>query len=174
MFGSRTKKRSSDELQAKFKRLGVTDVDYSVKDEMDAKSNPRLAPLVMFQEIWRGILRKADTTWLTATIEQFERRKQLTGAAAAMWPQEDDFLQALLAVRDAGVDLKHLTTIARQAQVHLLHHVAYTLSDDHSDEPLFQDVHWAAFETDENGKPLRKMNCLHEYYGLVDPDRCDD
>jgi hypothetical protein len=171
VFGKKAMKRPAQALKAKFEKLGVDDVDFSVEDELDGQSNPRLAPLVLFHEIWKGALRKGDTGWLRATIEHFENRKNLSGIAAAMWPEEDDFLKALLAVRDSGVDLEHITTIARRAQEHLLHHVAYTLSDPYSDEELFKDVTWAVFETDEDDKPVRQMNCLHEYYGLVDPDR---
>jgi hypothetical protein len=173
VFGRKTIKRSASDLKAKFETLGVDQVDFSVSDELDPQSNPRLAPLVLFHEVWKGALRKGDTEWLQASIEHFENRKNLSGVAAAMWPEEDDFLQALLAVRDSGIDLKLITTIARRAQEHLLHHVAYTLSDPSSDEELFKDVTWAVFETDENDKPIRQMNCLHEYYGLVDPDRGD-
>lgn len=169
MFGMGSRKRNAARVREQFEKLGVADLDFHVGDELGGESNPRLAPLVMFQEMWKGALTEGDTEWITSTIEHFERRRQLTGAAAAMWPQEDPFVDALVALRDSGVDLKHLTTVVRRAQTHLLHHVAYTLSDSHTDEPLFSDVHWAVFETDEEGKPLRKMNCLHEYYGVVDP-----
>ena len=170
MFGSRGKKRSVTDLRHKFEVLGVEDIEFQIEDELDGQSNPRLAPLVLFHNIWGAALRKGDTEWLEETIRHFENRKSLTGVAAAMWPEEDDSLAALLAIRASGVDLKHVTTVARRAQEHLLHHVAYTLSDSHSDEEAFQDVHWAVFETDADGKPLRQMNVLHEYYGLVDPD----
>lgn len=173
MFGKKPKKRSAEDLKNKFNALGVEDADFSVEDELDDQANPRLAPLVMFHQIWQGALRKDDSEWLAAAIRDFESRKDLAGVAAAMWPEEDDFLKALLAVRDSGLDLKHVTTIARRAQEHLLYHVAYTLSDSHTDEEVFSDVHWAAFETDESGNPLRQMNCLHEYFGLVDPCRDD-
>ena len=49
--------------------------------------------------------------------------------------------------------------------------MAYTLSDSSTDVALFRDVHWGVFEMTEEGKVLRQMNCLHEYYGLVEPDR---
>ena len=171
MFGRKAVKRSPEDLKAKFERLGVEQVDFCVEDELDQRANPRLAPLVMLHQFWQGVLGKNDTEWLSATIEHFENRKQLTGAAAAMWPEEDGFLKALLAVRDSGIDLKHITTIARRAQEHLMQHVAYTLSDSSTDEALFRDVHWGVFEMTEDGKVLRQMNCLHEYYGLVEPDR---
>ena len=163
-------KRSEADLKAKFERLGVDEVDYCVSDELE-EGNPRLAPLVMFHEIWQGALRKGDTQWIEASLAHFENRKKLTGAAGAMWAEEDDFLQALLAVRASGIDLKHITTIARRAQTNLLYGAAHTLSGAHSDDPLFQDVHWAVFETDERGEPLRKMACLAEYCCLVEPDR---
>lgn len=169
MFGLSSKKRNAALVRSQLEKLGVAEIDYCVTDEMDANSNPRLAPLVMFQEMWKGALVDGDTQWITSTIEHFERRKGLSGVAAAMWPQDDPFVDALIALRDSGVDLKHLTTVVRRAQTHLLHHVAYTLSDSHTDELLFEDVHWAVFETDKDHKPLRKMNCLHEYYGIVDP-----
>lgn len=173
MFGKGSLKRSAQDLRAKFEKLGVPDVDFHIKEEASEKSNPRLAPLVMFQEVWKAVLRRKGTGWIANTIEHFERRKGLTGIAAAMWPRDDAYEAALLAVRDSGIDLEHINIIARRAQLHLLHHFAYTLSDSHSDETLFKDVYWAAFETDENGKPLRKMNCLHEIYGDVEPDRVD-
>jgi hypothetical protein len=170
MFAKRPKKRSVDDLRRKFEALGVQDIEFQIEDELDDQSNPRLAPLVLFHNIWGAALRKGDTEWLEETIRHFENRKNLTGIVAAVWPQEDDFLEALLALKASGVDLKHVTTIAKRAQEHLLHHVAYTLSDSHSDEEEFKDVHWAVFETDKDGNPLRQMNVLHEYYGLVDPD----
>ena len=169
LFGKRTKKRTEAELRQKFTKLGVSDIDFQVKDELDEGSSPRLAPLVMFHNIWKGVLRKGDTQWINETIRQFEARKNLKGAAAAMWPQEDDFLTALLAVQSSGIDLNHITVIARRCQEHLLHHIAYKLSDSHSDEEEFKDVSWAVYETDEAGKPQRQMNVLHEYASVVEP-----
>jgi hypothetical protein len=169
MFGKKSRKRDGALVRKQFERLGVADVDFHVEDELSGDSNPRLAPFVMFHEMWKGALADGDTQWISNTIEHFERRKGLTGAAAAMWPQNDPFAEALIALRDSGVDLRHITTVVRQAQSHLLAHVAYTLSDSHTDEPLFENVNWAVFETDDEHKPLRKMNCLHEYFGAVDP-----
>ena len=115
------------------------------------------------------MLRPGDNEWIESTIDQNEMRKNLNGIAAAKWPQNDRLLSALQAVVDSGIDLNHITTIARQAQEQLLYHTAYTLSDSSSDEPIFRDVTWAVFETSEDGKPLRQMNVLHELCGLVDP-----
>ena len=164
-------KRSAADLKAKFEKLGVDNVEFSIEDELDEDANPRLAPLVMLNQFWQGCLPKDDPEWITDLIRHFENRKNLTGVAAAMWPEEGDYLKALIAARDSGLDLKHIAVISRKAQEHLLHHIAYTLSDPYTDEELFKDVYWSVFETTEDGDPLRKMNCLHEYYGLVEPGR---
>jgi hypothetical protein len=171
MFGRKQKKRTEADLRAKFIKLGVDEPEFCVEDELDDKSNPRLAPLVLFHNIWQGVLRKGDTEWITETIDHFESRKNLQGVASAMWPEEQELLDALNAVAKSGIDLEHITTLARRSQEHLLYHVAYTLSDSHSDEEEFEDVRWAVFETDKDENPLKKMNVLHEYYELVDPDR---
>lgn len=162
--------RSHAELEKKFRILGVSDIEFQISEELDENSNPRLAPLVLFHNIWGAVIRKNDIEWLEESIKHFEMRKELTGIAAAKWPQDDDFLTALHAVVQSGVDLKHITAIAKRAQEHLLNHVAYTLSNSDSDEPAFEDVHWAVFETDEEGNPLRQLNMLHELYGIVDPE----
>ncbi len=171
MFGKRSKKRSEDDLRKKFIRLGVDDLEFCIEDELDAQANPRLAPLVLFHNIWQGAIRKGDTDWITETINHFEARKALEGVAATMWSEEQELIDALRAITESNIDLKHITTLARRSQEHLLYHVAYTLSDSHSDEVEFEDVNWGLFETDEEDNPIRKMNVLHEYYGLVDPDR---
>lgn len=171
MFGNKKIQRKEADLRAKFTKLDVDELEYCIEDELDKHANPRLAPLVMFHQIWSAVLRTGETKWIDETMTHFENRKTLEGVAAAMWPEEQEMLEALTAIKESGIDLRHITTLARRSQVHLLSHVAYTLSDSHSDEEEFRDVHWAVFETDEDEKPLRKMNVLHEYFGMVDPDR---
>jgi hypothetical protein len=168
MFEPKRAKRTSADLKAKFEALGAPDVDFQISVEQE-DGNPRLAPLVLFHNVWKAVLRKGDTQWLEQTIKHFEMRKQLTGVAAAKWPQDDTFLNSLKTLVDSGIDLAHVTAVARQAQQHLLYHFAYVLSDSTSDEEVFKDVGWAVFETDADGKPLRPMNELQALAGIVEP-----
>ena len=129
MFFKNKTKRTKADLEAKFRALGVADVPFQIEMELDANSNPRLAPLVLFHNIWGAVIRRNDVEWLEASINHYEMRKELTGVAAAKWPEDDTFLSALKAVVESGIDLKHITAIGRRAQEHLLHNVAYTISD---------------------------------------------
>ncbi|MCG7966023.1 MAG: hypothetical protein JAY63_05430 [Candidatus Thiodiazotropha taylori] len=171
MFGTKQKKRTETDLRQKFTKLGVDELEFCIEDEQDANANPRLAPLVLFHNIWKGVLSKGDNEWFSDSISQFESRQSSQGSSEEMWPEEQELFSALNAVAKSGIDLKHINTLIRQNQESLLQHVAYTLSDCYSDEEEFQDVYWAVFETDKNQKPLRPMNVLHQYYGLVDPER---
>ncbi len=171
MFGKKPKKRSAEQLREKFEALGVDQIEFCIEDEMDTDSGPLLSPLVLFHEIWQGVLPKGDTAWFEETAEQFRRRAELEGVAAAFWPQEPDVEEAIAAIEKSGLNVKHLTTLIRRFQETFVYHVAHKLSDSHTDDERFSDVNWAVFETDEDGNALEQMNVLHELAGLVNPDR---
>ena len=160
-------------LKKQFECLGLSEeeIDFYMESELDEGGNPSLAPLVMFKEIWGAAVRKGNNDWLTSTIDEYEMRKSLEGAAAARWPQDDQFLNSLKAVVDSGIELDHITNIVCQAQEHLLYQVAYVLGDSYTDEELHEDVNWALFQIDNNERPVRRMEMLHELFHAVDPDR---
>ena len=164
--------RTKEEAQKVLEFLRVEYAEAYSDDEVDSNKNSAIVgAFAMLHQFWKGVVPADSIDWIQNTITDYQHRKSLDEKNAVTWPEDETYLDSLKAMVDSGIDPNHITNVVRRAQENLLNHVCYSLSDPWSDEKELKDIFWAAFETDEDGNPVREMNVLHEMYWKVNPDR---
>jgi hypothetical protein len=157
-----------DRLVSIFRRLGVEDADAEgwVRSEVD-EGIPHLLRFLFLRGMWKGVIDDNDTKWMDAffTLAKRDPNGPLSGVGAA--------LQRLLA---GGADPRDLCELVRGMQYDTLFHIAYLLNDPaaawgdvRGDVPEVEDVDWGLWREDSEGRPIERVDCLHEDALGMDP-----
>lgn len=136
-------------LAERFRRLGAAEAELRARSEI--KENiPQLTTFVLLREFWKRVVPEGDRTW--------PRRCYGTN--------DDGRGGALRRVLDR-VDRDDLTAIVRAMQIDLLRELVCVIDGLFNLGPELRDVRWGFFELDEQGRPVRPIDCLHE---LIDDE----
>jgi hypothetical protein len=142
-----------------FEVAGARDPKAWAESEV-AEGIPQLARFLFLRQAWRSIIPDDDIDWIEREIDSATQKPQAPGSELGL---------ALAKLKNAGVDPRDLTVIARNVQWQLLHSICYQLSDPSIQEEELQHVAWRLFEIDEQGGIGRPIEGLHESVLETDP-----
>jgi hypothetical protein len=132
-------------LAERFKKLGCENPESWARSEVE-EDIPQLARFVFLRQLWG----------LVITPSRMRELNNFSG------PNDDGRGGALRRIKDCGVDNKDLLTIVREAQVSVIREVASILDELYTLGPEFEGINWGLFEVDEEYRPTRPMDGLHE------------
>jgi hypothetical protein len=153
------KKWKRDELVQVFRALGADDPEAWASSQLD-DGTPQLHRFAFLRALWSHVVNPTETKWIPATVDE------ATNAAAAA------ALERMLA---AGVSQADIIKVVWAAQAELVFAFAHQLDD--SDFAVAQlpypretsEVGWGLFAVDEEGKPKKPIDALHESVTEVIP-----
>lgn len=155
-------KRDLPRLTEQFRAFGATDPEAWAESQLE-EGIPQYARFVFLRQMWECVINDGDTSWIDTLIQDSEQGPNNPGAGAG---------PALKRMLATGVSRDDIAEVVRVMQWEVLAELAYQLSDpgvvDYPVEDL-PEVHWALFETDEDGKPLHPIDGLHESILELDP-----
>jgi hypothetical protein len=149
--------RTERELAALFARLGASEPEAWARSQA-RDGVPQLERYLFLREAWRRVIKDGDASWVEAQMQT-----PLNEPGGAIGP-------ALRRLLDAGADRDDLTTIVRVMQWRLLFDFCYLLSDPGLPEDEVRNVAWGLFQIDEQGRPGRSIDGLHESVLETDPE----
>ncbi|HEX7375764.1 MAG TPA: hypothetical protein VF278_01565 [Pirellulales bacterium] len=129
-------------LVGKFRELGCSDPDGWARSEID-EGVPQLARFVFLRELWN----------LVITHETSRKLNEYAGS------NDDGRGGALRRLKECGINRNDLLTIVREAQIDVIHGVVSLLDELVEVHP---DVQWSLYEVDEEFRPMRVIDGLHE------------
>jgi hypothetical protein len=147
-----------DRLIAEFRKLGLE------RPEMWANSQiregiPQLQRARVLFNLWGSVLDGDDTKWIDALRRRHAMAEKFrSGSGQRVLPH----LAIVERMLNAGFSPKELTVFAREMQVATLFQICTTLDGSNGLRPEAAGTHFAIFETDEQGQPLRPIDALHE------------
>jgi hypothetical protein len=142
-----------------FEIAGATDPQSWAKSEVD-EGIPQLARFLFLRQAWRQIVADGDVTWIDREIQFAKRSPDAPGAGLG---------HSLSRLLSGGANREDLTELARTVQWQLLHGLCYQLSDPSIAESELGHVRWGLFEVNNDGKPGRPIEGLHESVLETDP-----
>lgn len=147
-----------EELTAVFAELGARDPGSWAESQINEGIN-QLGRFLFLKGAWDLVVDDADTSWIDRTVE----RTPLSGDGPY-----DGIGHALRQLLTAGADMDDINQVVRGKQAELLFGLCYLLADPSS---VAGNVHqqWALFEIDENDRPIRLIDMLHESVLDTDP-----
>ena len=154
-----------DELVAVFRALGAEDPEAWASSQVE-EGIPQLHRFAFLRALWSHIVDPARTKWVQGTIDQAKQAPDEPESAAG--PALERMLQA-------GVSLDDIIKVVWAAQSELVFAFAHQLDDPdfaiaqlpYPGEPT--DVGWGLFVIDEDGKPKKPIESLHESWTEVVP-----
>jgi hypothetical protein len=135
------------ELTELFRKLGAAGPEAWAHSQINGIL--QLPRYLFLREAWRRVVTPNDRGW----IGEMRTSKDPNEAGGEFGPA----IERLLA---AGARPDDLTTIVRIMQWRLLFDICVLL-DDPGIEDEIEDLWWALFLVDENGKPTESVNALH-------------
>ena len=150
---------TKDELIAVFRQFGAKDPQQWAASQVD-EGIPQLARFLFMRAAWEHIAREGDSTWIDQSIKR-----------SCQYPSEPyaGLGRALALCRDRGVPDAALTEIARCLQAEMLSTVGY-LIDGPAYSYVVEDMAWALFQVDNDGKPYgQPISGLNESVLEFDP-----
>ena len=155
-------KRDLPRLIEQFRALGASDPEGWAESQVE-EGIPQYARYVFLRQAWEGVIGDGDTSWIDTLVEESEGDPRGPGAGAG---------HALKRMLATGASREDIAEVVRVMQWQTLAELAYQLADpsvvEYPSEEL-PEVHWALFETDEDGKPLHPIDGLHESVLDLDP-----
>lgn len=143
------------ELTELFRRLGARDPASWARSQL-REGIPQLARFLFLRQAWRHVVREDGPSW-TAALRA--NRAQVGERTIA----------ALDRIAACGVPEDDLTAVVRLMQRELLFGLCHLLSDPGAMEPAVEDVAWALFQVDADGRPVARIEGLHESVIETDP-----
>lgn len=139
--------------------------------EADTYNAPMAEIALFLREVWRSVVRKGDTSWITETIKNLKERETRNDLYALRFlPDNPELKEALQRVSRAGVDLSDLTTIVRELQLETLSHTIDLLDGGH----CFRDGlegNWSVCSLDGDLEPAQSFGEMKNLMWDFDPDR---
>jgi hypothetical protein len=152
------KKWKRDELIAAFRALGAEDPEGWASSQLE-EGIPQLHRFAFLRALWSHVVTPGDARWLRTTIDVAKQNPDEPESAAGA---------ALERMFAAGASPDDVLKVVWAAQSELVFAVAHQLDD--PDFAVAQlpypgdtaDVAWGLFATDEDGKPKKPIEALHE------------
>ena len=139
---------NQDQLTEVFRSLGARDPESWARSQIE-EGIPQLARFVFLREAWRHILSSGIST--IPNSEEDAVNKNRTG-----------FFDLVRRMVGVGVSQGDLVDFMRIIQRNTLFDICYLIGGIDSDEGASHGVDWALFQVDANGRPIVRIDGLHE------------
>jgi hypothetical protein len=147
------------ELAAIFRELGAPEPEAWAASEID-EGIPQLARYAFLKGAWDRIASDDDLSWIDNVIANVppESSDPYSGAAHSM-----------RRMIQAGVSKSDIAQLVRSTQAEFLFDLCYMMDDPGAVSGNQDYVNWAFVELDDDDKPARQINGLHESVLETDP-----
>ncbi|MBS0264775.1 MAG: hypothetical protein JSS02_22765 [Planctomycetes bacterium] len=133
------------ELMERFRQAGCRDPEGWASSEIQ-HGIPQFARFVFLRELWKCAASRGSHEWL--------RHLDL--------PNDDGKGGVKRRLKESTASIDDLTELVRAAQAEVVRNVAYLLDGYVPDEDLVEKIRWGLFELDDDLKPARELDGLHE------------
>lgn len=158
-------KRDHESLLRTFRKLRAPEPETLARNE-SRDELPELARVLFLKQAWTLLVDEDDPRWMEEFLRPMRPDEPLAGMKPAL-----ERLQAL------GMDPADLNTVVRGMQFQLLEGICRVIADPgwgrdvaaRDVEHEVDDVDWALFELDDDGRPARRVEGLAEAAIGLDP-----
>ncbi|MDX6749463.1 hypothetical protein SH611_06565 [Geminicoccaceae bacterium 1502E] len=152
--------QTEETLTEIFRKLGACEPEQWARSQIE-EGVPQLVRFLFLKEAWQEVLPDGDISWIDREIAQARKSPEEPYAGLGA---------ALARCRAAGADDADLSEIFRCAQAQMLFSLCYLLDCPHPPPEPAEDVCWALFQVDEEGRPVGPpVGGLHEEVLSTDP-----
>lgn len=136
---------SLQDLIERFRRAGCRDPEGWAGSEF-REGIAQFAGFIFLRELWKCAIQAGSHDWLR-TLEL---------------PNDDGRGGVKRRLKESTASIDDLTELVRAAQVDVVRNVAYLIDGYAPEGGHVEDVHWGLYELDDEYKPSREIDGLHE------------
>lgn len=126
----------------------------------------------LYKAVWQKIISLENTQWLDESIEFLSQDFSGNLYAAAYVNDDPEFLEALEAIKESGVEIKHLNQVIKAMQLSVIYEII-ALNDGIVEMENCNSIGlFTVVETEEGIEiqPDRPLGQMHDDFHLFDPD----